>query len=94
MVVDGKERTPIIERRNKVLECQIPKNLNELRSFSELVGLLRGSIEKFSEKVAHMINGCKTKKKWAWSNDMQVEFDNMKEEVKNLKGLGLPDYEK
>lgn len=94
MMVDGKVRIPILEREKKVLECKIPQNLSELRSFLRLVGWLRGFIEKFSDKVSHMTNRFKTKKKWVWSNDMQVEFDKIKEEVENLKGLGLLDYEK
>ena len=91
--IDGTYQYPLEDKRDKLINAKIPKNISEMRSFLGLLGWFREYIEKYSDKTHELTNSLRTKdsKMCKWTDNMNKEFENLKKEIEKLKKLRILD---
>ena len=95
VTIDGKTMTPDEIKKNEALEYPIPKNVSELRRFLGLSGWFRNFIKNYAGKTLKLTDALKGKnKEFKWTEEMNSEFEGLKQSIKVMKDLILPDYEK
>ncbi|XP_052152528.1 uncharacterized protein LOC127770762, partial [Oryza glaberrima] len=77
-----------------VTEWKAPKSVTEIRSFLGLAGYYRRFIEGFSKIARPMTQLLKKEKKFAWSEQCQENFEQLKEKLTSAPILVLPDNRK
>ena len=93
--INGMEQEASEIKRNEALEYPSPKNIGELRRFLGMTGWFSNFIRDYARKTEKLSDGLRGKgKNWVWSQEMQVEFENMKKELRGMKKLLLADYDK
>jgi hypothetical protein len=93
--INGKEQTPSEIKKNKALTYPEPKNIKELRRFLGLAGWFRSFIKGFSSLTNKMTCSLRvTNKGWEWNEELQKEFENLKEALRMMSFTILPDYKK
>ncbi|KAI5675744.1 hypothetical protein M9H77_06694 [Catharanthus roseus] len=68
--------------------------VHELRSFLGLVNYYRRFIKGYSARAAPLTDLLKKNRPWAWSEDCQRAFEDLKKAICNDPVLSLPDYSK
>ncbi|KAI5662326.1 hypothetical protein M9H77_21649 [Catharanthus roseus] len=71
-----------------------PTKVHELRSFLGLVNYYRRFIKGYSARAAPLTDLLKKNRPWAWSEDCQRAFEDLKKAICNDPVLSLPDYSK
>jgi RNase H-like domain found in reverse transcriptase/Reverse transcriptase (RNA-dependent DNA polymerase)/Integrase core domain/Integrase zinc binding domain len=95
VTIDGKEQTPNEIKKNEALVYPRPNSLKELRRFLGLCGWFRQFIRNYAELTRELTEGLKTtNRQWQWTDKMEQGFINVKEKLKQIKGLLLPNYKK
>ncbi|KRH94493.1 krab-a domain-containing protein [Pseudoloma neurophilia] len=94
MVVNGEEKVAMNEKKKEIQENEKPKCIKDLRSFLGSIGWFRGFIKDFANKTESLTEGLKINKKWKWTESMNNEFINLKQEISDMENLYLPDYKK
>ena len=90
VAINGIEQESNEIKRNEALEYPAPTNVTKLRRFLEMTGWFSNFIERYAMKTVNLTEGLKGKgKKWKWTGDMEKEFKELKEELRNLKKLLL-----
>jgi hypothetical protein len=77
-----------------VTEWEPPKNIGEIHSFLGLAGYYRRFIENFSKIAKPMTELLKKKKKFQWTDECEVSFQELKKRLVSAPILCLPDLEK
>jgi hypothetical protein len=77
-----------------VIEWEPPKNVGEIHSFLGLARYYRRFIKNFSKIAKHMSELLKKEKKFQWTNECEVSFQELKERLVSAPVLCLPDLEK
>jgi hypothetical protein len=77
-----------------VTEWEPPKNVGEIRSFLGLAGYYRRFIENFSKIAKPMTVLLKKEKKFKWTDDFEISFQELKKRLVSAPVLCLPDLEK
>lgn len=91
--VNGSVQTPSEIKRNEALEFPKPTSADGLRRFLGLAGWFRSFIKNFSIITSELTEGLKAKK-WEWNEGMELEFDNLKQELRAMQKLALADFNK
>ncbi|KAF9752783.1 Transposon Tf2-6 polyprotein, partial [Nosema granulosis] len=94
VTIDGDNRNPSEITRNLALESKRPECVKELRTFLGLAGWFREFIGNFAMITVALTEALKGNKKWKWSDEMESEFTLVKEELRNIRSLKIPDYNK
>ncbi|KAF9756190.1 Transposon Tf2-9 polyprotein, partial [Nosema granulosis] len=95
VTVNGTEIIPSEIKQNEALEFPKPENLSDVRRFLGLTGWFRNHIENYAEHTVALTDSLKGKStSWKWTDEMDKEFTNLKDIVRNLKGLAIVNYEK
>ncbi|KAI5652374.1 hypothetical protein M9H77_29561 [Catharanthus roseus] len=71
-----------------------PTKVHELRSFFGLVNYYRRFIKGYSARAAPLTDLLKKNRPWAWSEDCQRAFEDLKKAICKDPVLSLPDYSK
>ncbi|KAI5652974.1 hypothetical protein M9H77_30161 [Catharanthus roseus] len=71
-----------------------PTKVHELRSFLGLVNYYRRFIKGYSARAAPLTDLLKKNRPWAWSEDCQRAFEDLKKAICKDPILSLPDYSK
>ncbi|KAI5667635.1 hypothetical protein M9H77_17488 [Catharanthus roseus] len=71
-----------------------PTKVHELRSFLGLVNYYRRFIKSYSARAAPLTDLLKKNRPWAWSEDCQRAFEDLKKAICKDPVLSLPDYSK
>jgi ribonuclease HI len=77
-----------------VTEWEPPKNVGEIRSFLGLAGYYRRFIENFSKIAKPMTELLKKEKKFQWTDECEVCFQELKKRLVSAPILCLSDLEK
>jgi hypothetical protein len=77
-----------------VTEWEPPKHVREIRSFLGLAGYYRRIIENFSKIAKPMTVLLKKEKKFKWTDECEVSFQELKKRLVSALVLCLPDLEK
>lgn len=77
-----------------IQEWEAPKNVHELRSFLGLANYYRRFVRGYSEKALALTDLLKKEKKWDWSAECQLAFNELKQAVSTSPVLALPDVMK
>lgn len=95
VIINGLEQTPNEIKQNEAMQYPKPSNLKEMRRFLGLAGWFRSFIPQFASKTLQMTESLKkSTNEWKWNERMQNEFDNLRKDIKDMKKIILPDYEK
>ena len=76
-----------------ILDWPSPSKVAELRSFLGLANYYKKFVQRYSKKVAHLIDLLIQDKKWVWTNACQEVFEKLKAAVSSEPVLCLPDFE-
>lgn len=93
MIINGKKKIALNEKKYAIQNIATPTPLKECRSFLGSIGWFRGFIQNFSEKTENLTNRRKNQKKILWNDRMETEFTKTKMEIKTMENLNLPDFE-
>jgi hypothetical protein len=77
-----------------VTEWEPPKNVGEIRSFIGLAGYYRRFIKNFSKIATPMTELLKKEKKFKWTDEYEVSFQELNKRLVSAPVLCLPDLEK
>lgn len=95
VTIDGRIREPNEMKKNEALDYPIPRNVSELRRFLGLAGWFREFIKDYSIITGNLTECLKGKRKeLIWNEQLNQEFENIKQSLRNMKQLILPNYEK
>jgi len=95
VTINGKEQEASEIKRNEALIYPVPENISELRRFLGMTGWFGNFIKDYAKKITNLTDGLKGKgKNWKWTSEMEDEFKATKEEIRGLKKLLLPNYNK
>lgn len=94
--INGNDILPLDKKKEKALGWPKPTKIKDCRQFLGIINGFRSFIKKFAEKTFWMYSSLKIKNSndWRWSTKMETEFNEIKEEIKNLSGLGNINYNK
>jgi hypothetical protein len=95
VTIDGNVKRPNEIKQNEALEYPSPKSISELRRFLGLSGWFREFIKDYAtltEKLTECLKG--KSKTLKWSDELERRFKNVKNALKNMKELGIPDYKR
>jgi len=88
-IVVRKEQVQIEQNKIKaVKEWKKPTKIKEVESFLGFANFYRKFIQNFSH-MAKPLNELKRKKEWAWTEEHQWTFKELKEEITNQSVLSL-----
>lgn len=95
VTLNGEDTHACEIKKNEALEYPIPRTVTELRRFLGLTGWFRSFIKNYAEITNSLTNALKGKgTNFKWTENMEKEFINLKEVLKNLKKLKIADYDK
>jgi hypothetical protein len=77
-----------------VTEWEPPKNVGEIHSFLGLAGYYRRFIENFSKIAKPMTELLKKENKFKWTDECEINFQDLKKRLVSTPVLCLPDLEK
>lgn len=90
VTINGQRQMPSEIKKAEALEYPQPENIPELRRFLGLTGWFRQFIKDYARKTVHLTSGLRqTGKEWKWTEEMSIEFDGIKRELQEMKGLLL-----
>ncbi|KAF9758257.1 Retrovirus-related Pol polyprotein from transposon gypsy [Nosema granulosis] len=92
VTIDGYSRKPSEITKNEALEYKRPECVKDVRRFLGLAGWFRDFIRNFALITINLTEALKTKSKWKWTEEMEEEFKLVKEELRNMRPLKIPDY--
>lgn len=94
--LNGNDIVPLDKQKKKVMDWPKPKNISECRKFLGLVNWFRTHIKELASKTYYMYRSLSVKndRGWKWMDNMDNEFKNIKEEIKNIKTLAILNYNK
>ncbi|KAF9758286.1 Transposon Tf2-9 polyprotein [Nosema granulosis] len=92
--IDGYNKNPSEITKKEALEYKKPECVKELRRFLGLAGWFRYFVKNFAQITVSLTGALKTNKKWVWTEEMEEEFKLVKEELRNMRVVKLPDYQK
>ena len=94
VTIDGVKQTPSEIKKNEALEYPRPTKISELRRFLGMVGWFRQFIQNYATKTENLTDGLRLDIPWQWTQAMEDEFNGMMGELRSMKALMLPDYNK
>ena len=96
VTIDGIKQEASEVKKNEALEYPRPTNVTELRRFLGLTGYFRQFIKDYARKTVNLTGGTKGRKKGkiVWTEPMEREFEDVKNALREMKWLILPDYNK
>ena len=94
MNVDGDGVRHQESRKQGVKDIQAPKNRKQLKSFLGMGGYFRNHISNFARKVKPLTKLTGKDAKWAWGDDQQRAFEDIKTAMVNVDLLSFIDYSK
>ena len=94
VTVNGWEMKPSEIKKNEALEYKTPENIRDLRRFLGLAGWFGNFIKNFAMMTEELTNSLKSNRKWVWTDNMDDEFKSIKEALRNMSELKIPDYTK
>lgn len=94
--VNGKMKSPDIRKQTKALDTPRPVTIKQLMSFLGLTGYFMNYIPNYASITRGMqaIRKRNPKEVIEWTEELNREFENIKEAVQNMKGTLLPNYKK
>ena len=88
-VVVGKKQVQMEQDKIKVVKKQkMPTEIKEVESFLGFANFYRRFIQNFSH-MAKPLNKLKEKKEWAWTEEHQWAFEELKEKITSQPVLSL-----
>ncbi|KAF9761549.1 Retrovirus-related Pol polyprotein from transposon 17.6 [Nosema granulosis] len=94
VMIDGFKRKPAEITKNEAFEYKQSEFLRELRRFLGLAGWFGKFIKNFALITVVLTEALKTGKGFKWTEEMEEELKLIKEELRNMRSLKLPDYNK
>lgn len=96
VTIDGLKQEASEVKKNEALEYPKPDNVGGLRRFLGMTGWFRQFIKDYARKTVNLTNeiGGRKKGKLRWTEQMEQEFKDIKEALREMKELILPDYNK
>ncbi|WUR04686.1 endonuclease [Vairimorpha necatrix] len=95
VTLNGEDSQACEIKKNEALEYPAPANVSELRRFLGLTGWFRSFIKDYAKLTYHLTNALKGNgNNFEWAEEMQKEFESLKECLRNLKSLKIADYSK
>jgi len=91
VMIDGKAQTPVEIKKNEALAYPRPESIKDVRRFLGLAGWFRNFIKDFSVITSELAESV-SRKEWTWTEGMELEFQNLKLELRGMKKLLLPNY--
>ena len=76
-----------------ILDWPPPSKVAELRSFLGLANYYKKFVQRYSKKVAHLIDLLIQDKKWVWTNACQEVFEKLKAVMSSELVLRLLNFE-
>ena len=77
-----------------ILDCPIPTNVSEVRSFDGLASFYRRFVKDFSSKSSPLNDLVKKNVTFEWGEKQQKAFEQLKHDLTNSPVLGLPGFSK
>ena len=68
---------PLGKHKENVEEFRKPRNIKELQSFLGCAGWYRTFISNYSLKTSKLTDGLRKRKNFEWTDEMNVEFENI-----------------
>ncbi len=90
--IDGTSMSACDIKKNEALEYATPTSVTEVRRFLGLTGWFRNFIKDYARLTHNLTDSLKKKSGWTWTDSMNKEFVELKEVMRNLKSLVLPNY--
>ena len=81
-------------KRKEAMEYPTPTCVRKLRSFLGLSGWNWQYIAHYATKTAALTDGLKNDRRWEWTEEKDSEFEGMKGELRDIKALLLPDFDR
>ncbi|KAF9762689.1 Retrovirus-related Pol polyprotein from transposon 17.6 [Nosema granulosis] len=94
VTIDGYNRKPSEITKNEALEYRRPECVRELRRFLGLSGWFSEFIPNLALTTVAFTEALKSGKKWQWNEEMEEEFGLVKQELRNMSALKIPNYTK
>lgn len=97
MSINGREQTPCEIKKNEALEYNRPTSIKELGRFLGLTGWFRSFIKDYGKLTVHLTEGLKGtrgRNKLVWNEKMEAELKGLKDSLRNMKELRVPDYKR
>ncbi|KAF9760811.1 Retrovirus-related Pol polyprotein from transposon opus, partial [Nosema granulosis] len=91
VTINGEDVRPNEIKKQETLEYRRPENVRELRRFLGLTGWFRDFIPNYAYRVARLTEALKKDVKWEWSEDMENAFIDVKQGLRDMKKLKIPD---
>lgn len=92
--IDGQSHSPLEKHKEKIKLMESPKSIKEVQAFLGTAGWFRGHIKDYLIKTAKITDGLRNKSNFKCYDAMEKEFEQIKNEIKNTKGMGILDYKK
>jgi hypothetical protein len=92
--INGESIGPNEEKKQETLEFRRPENITELRRFLGLTGWFRDFIPSYAYRTARLTEALKKNVKWAWTEDMDRAFEDLKQGLRDMKNLLIPNGKK
>ena len=94
-LVDGSFKRPFQGQIEKVVECTPPRTIKALQRFLGLANYLHQYIPRQAELAAPLTEMLKGKSPCVvWNDNRLSAFEKLKEEIRNIKNLHMPDFTK
>lgn len=94
VTVDGQNMKPSELKKIEALDYKRPENVRELRRLLGLAGWFRSFICNFAIITEELTSALKKERKWCWTENMEDEFNSIKDALRNMNELKIPDYTK
>lgn len=94
VTVDGVSQNPSEIKKNEALEYPRATNISELRRFLGSTGWFRQFIKDYARMTVCLTDALKGNGKLQWNGKMEQEFEPIKEALRKMSKLKLPDYDK
>ncbi|EQB60915.1 krab-a domain-containing protein [Vairimorpha apis BRL 01] len=95
VTLNGTEMQADEIKKNEALEYPEPKSLTELRRFLGMTGWFRSFIKDYAGLTLKLTESLKKNgNSWKWTEEMDAEFKELKDVMRKMGKLTLPDYNK
>lgn len=95
VTINGKVQEANEIKKSEALEYPSPRTITELRRFLGLTGCFREFINDYSTLMFELSECLKcNKKELGWNENLEKKFTKAKDELKKIKELMIPDYNK
>ncbi|KAF9756151.1 Retrovirus-related Pol polyprotein from transposon 17.6, partial [Nosema granulosis] len=94
VTINGEDVRPNEIKKQETLEYRRPENVKELRRFLGLTGWFRDFIPNYAYRTARLTEALKKNVKWEWTEDMERAFYDLKQGLRDMQKLKIPDNNK